>query len=122
MNALTMTPVWFQRSRLLLMAWALATFLLSLLPGDVGGQPRLVNAVLFLCLGPACALVILLRRSMPLSVACVVAIGSSFAILVLSSQLLLLLGVWESSSVTAIVGMVTVVLAVVSGHRDPAHR
>ena len=122
MNALTMKLERLGWGRILLVAWALGTFLVSLLPEGVGGAPRLVDVVLFLCLGPACALVVLLMRSMPPSVAGVVALGSSLAILVLSSQVLVLLGVWGFSSVTGIVCLVTVVLVVVAGRDGPPHQ
>ncbi|HET9499734.1 MAG TPA: hypothetical protein VFO98_05705 [Marmoricola sp.] len=111
MSTLTTMRVRFGWAQWLLLAWAVVTFLLSLLPEGVGHDPRALNALLFLCLGPACALMLLLRGALPASGAAVVALGASLGILVLSSQLLLILGAWTAGGVTAIVAVVTIVVA-----------
>lgn len=111
MNTATTTPHRVGWLQLLIMAWALTTFLVSLLPEGMGDDPRALNALVFLCVGPGCALLGWLMRSMPPSVAGVVALGSSLAILVLSSQILLLVDAWRAWAVTAIVAIVTVALA-----------
>jgi hypothetical protein len=54
---------------------------------------------------------LLLRGALPASGAAVVALGASLGILVLSSQLLLILGAWTAGGVTAIVAVVTIVVA-----------
>lgn len=93
-----------------LLGWAVATFLVGLLPEGVGDGPRTFNALLFLTLGPGCALMLVLVDVLPLSTAMVVALGSSLGVLLLSSQVLLVMGLWRHSTVTALVGAVTVVL------------
>lgn len=98
------------RPQLLVIAWAVTSYLVALLPAGTGGLPRAVNAVLFMTLGPACALALALTRRFPAAVACVVAIAGSVATLLLSSQLLLLLGLWSAWRVAALVTWFTVAL------------
>ncbi len=114
--------------QLVLVGWALLSFAVALLPEGVGGSPRAVNAVLFLTLGPGCAMLLLLFRSLTPAVAVVVAMGTSLAILVLGSQALLILGMWRSSGVTLLVALATIGLTLLPsvrgdeqlGHRTPS--
>ncbi len=99
-----------------LLGWAGATFLLGLLPEGVGGGLRVVNALLFMALGPGCALLLRLIGVLPLATAIVVALGSSLGILLLCSQVLLLMSLWRDWSVTALVAVVTVVLVFAMSH------
>jgi hypothetical protein len=96
--------------RVALLTWATASFLLALLPSGAGGLARAVNAIVFLTLGPACALAGLLVRKVPTAVAGVIAVAASLTVLVLSSQLLLLIGLWAPWRVTAFVALTTVAL------------
>lgn len=94
----------------LLLGWAAVTFAVDLLPEGVGAELRTFNALLFLALGPGCALMLVLIHVVPLPTAMVVALGSSLGVLLLSSQVLLLMGLWRHSAVTGLVAAVTVVL------------
>lgn len=98
-------------AQLVLVSWALLSFGLSLLPTGVGGPPRAVNAVLFMTLGPGCAMLVFLLRFLAPAVAVVVAGGTSLAILVLGSQVLLIAGVWRAWGVTALVALATIAIA-----------
>jgi hypothetical protein len=91
-----------------LRGWAVATFLGGLLPEGVGDGLRTFNALVFLTLGPGCALLLVLRDVMPLPTALVVALGASLGVLLLSSQVLLVMGLWRHSTVTGLVATVTV--------------
>lgn len=93
-----------------LLGWALTTTVVGLLPEGVGGGLRAFNALLFLSLGPGCALMLLLIGVLPLATALVVALGSSLGVLLLASQLLLLMSLWRDWSATALVALVTVAL------------
>jgi hypothetical protein len=95
-----------------LLGWALTTTVVGLLPEGVGGGLRAFNALLFLSLGPGCALMLLLIGVLPLATALVVALGSSLGVLLLTSQLLLLMSLWRDWSVTALVALVTVALVI----------
>lgn len=99
-----------------LLGWAVTTTLVGLLPEGVGGGLRAFNALLFLSLGPGCALMLLLVGVIPLATALVVALGSSLGVLLLTSQLLLLMSLWRDWSVTALVAMVTVALVLTPSH------
>lgn len=103
-----------------LLGWALTTTVVGLLPEGVGGGLRAFNALLFLSLGPGCALMLLLIGVLPLATALVVALGSSLGVLLLASQLLLLMSLWRDWSVTALVALVTValVLAASRNHEE----
>lgn len=94
-----------------LLAWSAATFAFALLPDGAGDFPRALNALLFLVLAPAFALMFLLRDTLPPTAAAVVSLGSSLGILVLSSQLLLLVDLWSPWGVTAMVGAATLIMA-----------
>ncbi|MBA2465531.1 MAG: hypothetical protein H0V42_11245 [Nocardioidaceae bacterium] len=114
-----MTSEKIRTLRAIILAWAVLSFLVALLPGGVGGVPRVVNAVLFMTLGPGCALMALLlfRRSLPAwsaALAGVVAIAASLTILVLSSQLLLMVGLWTVGSVAGAVTLATIALVLPS--------
>jgi hypothetical protein len=63
--------------QLALTIWATASLLLAPLPSGVGGLARVVNAVLFLTMGPGCALAGLLARRLPPAVVGVVAVATS---------------------------------------------
>ena len=104
-----------QRPQLLVFLWADLSFLLALLPHGVGGVPRAVNAVLFMTLGPACA-VLLLLRSLPPVVAVVVGMGVSLGTLIRASQALLILGIWTAWGVAGIVAITTIGLTLLSEH------
>jgi hypothetical protein len=91
-----------------LLGWAVATFSVGLLPEGVGDGLRTVNALVFLTLGPGCALLLVLVDVMPLPTALVVSLGASLGVLLLSSQVLLVMGLWRHSTVTALVATVTV--------------
>ena len=108
-----MTLPSLQRPQLLVFLWADLSFLLALLPQGVGGVPRAVNAVLFMTLGPACAVMFLLR-SLPPVVAVVVGIGVSLGTLILASQTLLILGIWSAWGVAGIVAIATIGLTLLS--------
>lgn len=105
-----MTLTRLSRPQLLVMAWAVASYLVALLPAGTGGLPRAINAVLFMTLGPACGLMLALTRVFPAAVSAVIAIAGSLATLLLSSQLLLLLGLWSAWRVAALVTWVTIAL------------
>jgi hypothetical protein len=118
-----MTSIRLRRSQVVVLAWTGLSFLLSLLPQGVGGAPRVVNAVLFMALGPACALMVLLldrvaaspgytgpRGKLPVlspALAAVVSVGVSLTVLVLSSQALLMTGLWRIWTVVMVVTVVT---------------
>jgi len=72
-----MTSIRLRRSQVVVLAWTGLSFLLSLLPQGVGGAPRVVNAVLFMALGPACALMVLLLDRGPPPRVTPVRVGSS---------------------------------------------
>jgi hypothetical protein len=99
-----------------LLGWAFVTTMVGLLPEGVGGGLRAFNALLFLSLGPGCALMLLLIGVIPLATALVVALGSSLGVLLLTSQLLLLMSLWRDWTVTALVAMVTVALVLAPPH------
>lgn len=108
--------------RAIILAWAVLSFSIALLPNGVGGVPRVVNAVLFMTLGPGCALLTLLLypRSVPawsVALAGVVSVAASLTILVLSSQLLLMVGLWTVGGVAGAVTLATVALVVLSSVR-----
>jgi hypothetical protein len=96
-----------------LLTWATVSFLIALLPSGAGGLARAVNAVVFMTLGPACALAVLLVRAVPPAVAGVVAVAASLTVLVLSSQMLLIIGVWAPWRVAALVALTTIALVLV---------
>jgi hypothetical protein len=96
-----------------LLTWATVSFLIALLPSGAGGLARAVNAVVFMTLGPACALAVLLVRAVPAAVAGVVAVAASLTVLVLSSQMLLIIGVWAPWRVAALVALTTIALVLV---------
>ena len=108
-----MTATRLRRLRVGLLTWATASLVLALLPSGVGGPARAVNAIVFLTLGPACALAALLVRRVPPAVAGVIAVAASLTGLVLSSQLLLLIGLWAPWGITALVALTTVALVLV---------
>jgi hypothetical protein len=96
-----------------LLTWATVSFLIALLPSGAGGLARAVNAVVFMTLGPACALAVLLVRAVPAAVAGVVAVAASLTVLVLSSQMLLIIGLWAPWRVAALVALTTIALVLV---------
>lgn len=95
-----------------LLGWAGASLALAFLPTGTGGPVRAINAVAFLCFGPGCAVMVRLAGSWSASVCSVIAIAVSFTVLVLSSQLLLILGAWSAPGVATLVALVTIALAV----------
>lgn len=99
-----------QRPRLLVIAWVAVSMAVALLPPGVGGLPRVLNALLFMGFAPGVAVVVALRRSITLPVACVTGLVASLTILVLSSQLLLALDMWTAPGVAAIVSAATLTL------------
>lgn len=109
--------------RPVLLLWAAASLLLAFLPVGAGGLPRAVNAVVFMTLGPAVALMVLLtlparsrsRRgaALPPALAGVISLATSLTVLVLSSELLLLTGLWSAWGVAAMVAVATVTLTLV---------
>jgi hypothetical protein len=104
------------RSRVLqaaLTTWAAVSLLLALLPAGAGGLARAVNAAVFLTLGPACALAGLLAGRVPPAVAGVIAVAASLTVLVLSSQILLIVGLWAPWRVAALVAVIAVALVMV---------
>jgi hypothetical protein len=105
-----MTHTRLSRPQVLVLAWAVTSYLVALLPAGAGGLPRVVNGVLFMTLGPACALGLALTRRFPAGVATVMAIAGSLATLLVSSQLLLVLGLWSAWRVAALVTWVTMAL------------
>ncbi|WP_446219649.1 hypothetical protein [Micromonospora sp. IBHARD004] len=105
-------------TQLVLIGWTLLSFLLALLPTGVGGSPRAVNAVLFMTLGPGCAMLLVILRTLPVAVAAVVAIGTSLAILVLSSQALLIVGMWRPWGITGLVALTTTALTLLPTLRE----
>jgi hypothetical protein len=105
-----MTLTRLTRPQILIMAWAVASYLVALLPAGTGGLPRAVNAVAFMMLGPGCALMLALARVFPAALAGVLALAGSLATLLLSSQVLLILGLWSAWRVAALVTWVTVAL------------
>jgi hypothetical protein len=113
MTITTMTTKGPQALRLSLSTWAAVSFLLALLPPGAGGLVRAVNAVLFMTMGPGCALAGLLARRLPPAVVGVVAVATSLTVLLLSSQMLLIVGMWAPWRVAALVALTTMVLVVV---------
>ena len=116
-----MTTLWSILARLLLVAWALGSAYVALAPVGWGGIPRVVNAVAFMMLGPAVAIMWRLLRRTPVAafsppLAFVIAMATSLSVLVLSSITLLLLGVWTVEGVVAVV-TATVVSVAVWPHR-----
>lgn len=95
-----------------LATWATVSFLLALLPPGVGGVARAVNAVLFLTTGPGCAVAGLLHRRVPPAAVGAVAVAMSLSVLLLSSQLLLVMGMWAPWRVAALVTLTTIALVV----------
>jgi hypothetical protein len=104
------------RAHILVMAWALASYLVALLPAGTGGVPRAVNAVVFMTLGPGCAAMLWLTRLFPLALASVIAVACSLTTLLLSSQVLLVLGQWSAWRVAALVTWVTVALVLATAN------
>lgn len=105
--------------RAVIVVWALLSLVLALLPSGVGGVPRVLNAVVFMTLGPGISLMVLLRSRPFLSdwsttVAGVVSVATSLTVLVLSSQLLLLLGHWSVAGIAGIVTLATVAIVALS--------
>jgi hypothetical protein len=99
------------RSRALqkaLTGWATVSVVISVLPPGFGGSARAVNAVVFLTFGPACAIASLLARAVHLALAAVIAIAASLTVLLFSSQILLILGLWAPWRVAALVALTTV--------------
>lgn len=92
--------------------WAAVSLVVALLPPGAGGPARAVNAVLFLTAGPGCALAGLLGGRVPWAMAASVAVAASLAVLLLSSQLLLILGLWAPWRVAALAALATIVLVV----------
>jgi hypothetical protein len=113
-----MTTMRFRPPQVALLTWATVSFLLALLPTGTGGTVRAVNAVSFLTLGPACAIVLLLSRRVPPAVAGVIGVAASLTVLMLSSQLLLITGIWAPWGVAALVALITVALVVVPIRRS----
>lgn len=109
-----MTTVRLRSPHAVILVWTTVSFLAAMLPPGVGGVPRAVNAVLFMTLGPGCALMITLLRSMPLETAASIAIGASLTVLVLSSQGLLIMGLWSTLHVAALVALATISFTLVS--------
>jgi hypothetical protein len=109
----TMTMTRFRVLHVGLLTWATLSFFIALLPSGTGGLVRAVNAVVFLTLGPACALAVLLARAVPPAVAWVIAIAASLTVLVLSSQMLLIIGLWAPWRVAALVSSTTIALVLV---------
>jgi hypothetical protein len=105
-----MTTTRFRVLQVALLTWATVSFLMALLPSGVGGLARAVNAVVFMTLGPACALAGLLVRAVPPAVAGVIAVAASLTVLVLSSQMLLIMGLWAPWRVAALVALTTIAL------------
>jgi len=103
----------YRPAQVALVCWAATSLLVAMLPAGVGGWPRTLNAVVFLVFGPGCALAWHLGRSVPPAVAAVIALAASLAVLLLSSQLLLILGLWAPWGVTALVYLATVGLVAV---------
>jgi hypothetical protein len=103
--------------QVVLLSWTLLSFVLAVLPPDMGGTVRALNAVLFITLGPGCALFLLLLEYMPPAEAAVVAIGTSLVTLVLGSQVLLIMGFWRTWGVTGIVALVTAALTLLPSLR-----
>ena len=116
-----LTTARFRPAQLALAAWAEVSVLVAILPEGVGGWPRAVNAIAFLTLGPACAVAWHLGRTVPAAAAAVIAIAASLTVLVLSSQLLLILGLWAPWGVTALVALV-ILARVVVPLRTPVER
>jgi hypothetical protein len=108
---MTMNSMTLKRPRALQLAlpiWATVSLLLALLPSGVGGLARAVNAVLFLTMGPGCAVAGLLARRLPPAVVGVVAVATSLTVLLLSSQMLLIVGMWAPWRVAALVALATI--------------
>jgi hypothetical protein len=103
----------YRPAQVALVCWAATSLLVAMLPAGAGGWPRTLNAVVFLVFGPGCALAWHLGRSVPPAVAAVIALAASLAVLLLSSQLLLILGLWAPWGVTALVYLATVGLVAV---------
>jgi hypothetical protein len=99
--------------QLVLLGWALVSFLVALSPAGTGGLPRVLDEVVFLTLGPGCALMVLLCRTLPPPVAGVLSIAASLTVLVLSSMLLLVVGGWTVWGVAALVTAATAVFTLV---------
>ena len=96
-----------------LAGWAALSVVVALLPPGAGGLARVLNAVVFLSLGPGCALGSLLATRLPRAVLPVVALAASLTVLLLSSQVLLALGMWTAWRVAALVGAATIALAAI---------
>jgi hypothetical protein len=91
----------------LLVAWAVTSATLALLPAGAGGWPRATDVLIFMVFGPVC-LTVLARPSLPLPVAVTAGLGVSLGLLVVTSQALLLLQVWRPWAVTALIAVATV--------------
>lgn len=98
--------------RIALACWAAVSLAVALLPAGDGGTVRALNALAFLTLGPACALGVVLTGVVPPAVSWVVALTASLTVLLLSSQLLLLIGLWSVGGVTALVALTVGALVV----------
>lgn len=97
----------------MLAGWAALSVVVALLPPGVGGLARVLNTVVFLGLGPGCALASLLATRLPRAVLPVLALATSLTVLLLSSQVLLALGIWAAWRVSAFVGAATIAVAIV---------
>ena len=106
-----MTLPRLDRSQVALVVWAIASLVIAMLPAGVGGAVRAVNEVTFLTLGPAFAVISVLR-TLPVVVAGVIGVGVSLTTLILSSQLLLMLGIWTPWGAAVIVAATTIAFAV----------
>ena len=106
-----MTTVRSRAIEVALPVWAATTALAAPRPAGLGGWPRAINAIAFLTLGPGLALLSLLLRLVDPVVAGVISVAGSLTVLVLSSQLLLLLGLWSPWGVAAMVATVTVAIS-----------
>jgi hypothetical protein len=105
-----MTTNRFRVLQVALLTWATVSFLIALLPPGTGGSARAVNAVVFMTLGPACALARLLLHAVSPAVVGVIAVAASLTVLVLSSQMLLIMGLWAPWRVAALVALTTIAL------------
>ena len=98
---------------LAILGWVVVSLALSLLPTGVGGPARAINAVVFMGFGPGCAVMVRLAGRWSGLVCSVIALAVTLTVLILSSQLLLVLGAWSVPAVAGLVALVTVMLALV---------
>ena len=108
-----MMPKHRRAARPVLVTWAVGSLLLALLPPGVGGSGRALNAVLFMTMGPAFAVGTVLLDRVTTAVATVIALATSLTLLVLSSEGLLMLGLWSPWRVAALVALATVAPTVI---------